>query len=108
MKDEKLHLIHMLECMERIDEYTSGGREVFMADPKTQDAVLRNFEILGEAAKRVSATIREKSGDIPWRRVAGLRDVLIHQYEGVDLDEVWSIVEKDMPSLKRQIQKMVE
>lgn len=103
MKDPKLYLIHMKECIEHIEKYTATGRGVFFADDKTQDAVIRNLEILGEAAKRVPDEIRRQLPEVPWRRVAGLRDVLIHQYEGVDLEEVWKIVEKDLPLLKRQI-----
>ncbi len=79
MKDDKLYLIHILECAERIVEYTRGGREEFLSDSKTQDAVIRNFEIIGEAAKRVSDEVRGLAADIPWRRIGGLRDILVHQ-----------------------------
>jgi uncharacterized protein with HEPN domain len=103
VKDDRLYIVHMLECVERIEWYTQGGRDGFLTDPKTQDAVIRNFEIIGEAAKRVSETTRARAPEIPWSRIAGFRDVLIHQYEGVDLEGVWERVERDMPALKDQL-----
>ena len=94
MKDERLYIVHMVECAERIADYTSAGRDAFMHDPKTQDAVLRNFEVMGEAAKRVPAVTRDACPEVPWRLIAGFRDVLIHQYEGVDIDRsgnAWNV-----------------
>lgn len=108
MKDEKLYLIQMLERAERIFAYTHGGREDFLRDVKTQDAVLRSFEIMGEAAKRVSPSFQDRAPEIPWRRLAGFRDVLIHQYEGVDLEEVWKRIEIDLPPLARALRKLLE
>ena len=67
MKDEKLYLINIMECIERIESYTKDGREAFMTDGKTQDAVVRNFEVMGEAAKRVSEEIRRCAPDVPWQ-----------------------------------------
>lgn len=75
MKDERLYLVHMIECAERILSYTQEGRETFLQDNKTQDAVVRNFEIIGEAAKRVSQNTRNRAATIPWGRIAGFRSV---------------------------------
>ncbi len=108
MKDDKLYLHNIYECIEKIERYTRAGEDVFRNDEKTQDAVLRNFEVIGEAAKRVSEPLRAKHSDVPWRQVSGLRDILIHQYEGVDLDEVWGIVKKDLPSIKVKIRKLLD
>lgn len=66
MKDERLYLVHMIECGERILSYTQLGREAFLRDTKTQDAVVRNFEIIGEAAKRVPQATRNRAPNIPW------------------------------------------
>jgi uncharacterized protein with HEPN domain len=75
VKDDRLYLVHMLECARRIVAYTQAGQEAYLLDTKTQDAVIRNFEIAGEAAKRVSPLTRTRFPDIPWGRIAGFRDV---------------------------------
>ncbi len=80
-----------------------GGRAEFFESPLVQDAVIRNLEVIGEAAKRVPEEFRRDHPTIPWRGLSGLRDVLIHQYEGVNLEEVWLIVEKQLPELKQTI-----
>lgn len=108
VKDDRLYLIHILECAGRIESYTRGGREAFMASPMVQDAVIRNFEIIGEAVKRVSERVKEKRSDVPWRAIAGLRDILIHQYMGVDLEAVWDVVEQDLPVLKRAVAEILD
>jgi uncharacterized protein with HEPN domain len=106
-KDDRLYLTHISERIARIEEYTHAGREAFFASPMQQDAVVRNFEIIGEATKRISEGLKQRYPQIPWRRVAGFRDVLIHQYMGVDLNEVWQIVEHDLPPFKAQIDALL-
>ena len=107
MKDDRLYLIHILECVQKIQDYTTAGEAFFKADSKTQDAVIRNFEIIGEAAKRVSPEGRDRSPDIPWQHIAGFRDVLIHQYEGVDIDQVWRVVEQELATLRGAIERLL-
>ena len=102
-KDPRVYLAHILECIQKIERFTAGGKERFFAEELLQDAVLRNFEVIGEAAKRLDDAYRAAHPEIPWRALTGLRDVLIHQYEGVDLERVWAIVENELSGLKQAI-----
>lgn len=73
MKDDKLYLIHISECIERIKAFTREGKEEFFNSPKTQDATIRNFEIIGEAAKHISPKLKKSFPDLPWKRIAGCK-----------------------------------
>ena len=108
MKDDRLYLTHIAECIRRIEEYAAPGRDHFMTNTMMQDAVVRNFEIIGEAAKRLSPGVLDKVPEIPWRRVAGFRDVLIHDYSGVDYEEVWNIIENELHNLKEAVNYLLE
>lgn len=83
------------------------GKAIFFAEKIIQDAVIRNLEIIGEAVKNISHQTREKNPDIPWKRIAGLRDILIHQYFSVDLEAVWLVVENRLPLFLRQIRSLL-
>ena len=107
MKNDLLYLSNIQECIEAIESYTLDGKNIFMQTRMIQDAVIRNFEIIGEATKRLSPEFRAKYSEVPWRRIAGLRDVLIHDYLRVDLAEVWGIVVNDLPSLKIAIDNII-
>jgi len=104
VKDGRFYLIHILERIQRIESYTAGGREAFLASSMIQDAVIRNFEIIGEAVKGISENFRLVHPGLPWRRLAGFRDVLIHNYPGVDLEEVWNIITSHLPGLREGIE----
>ena len=107
MKDDRLYLTHIKESIDKIILYTSDGYDRFVNDSRTQDAVIRNFEIIGEATKQVSDKTKQLRSDIPWRDIAGLRDVLIHDYMGVDVKEVWNIVINHLPALKNAIEELL-
>lgn len=99
-----LFLNHILSAIAEIEIYTTGGRNDFMADRKTQSAVIRQLEIVGEAVKNLDKALTESETTVPWRQIAGTRARLIHAYFSVDLDAVWSMVEQDLPSLRAQVQ----
>jgi uncharacterized protein with HEPN domain len=102
-KDSRVYLAQILEAVQRIEAFTSDGKTAFYRDARTQDAVLHNLAVIGEAAKRVDASFRAEHPNIPWRSMAGLGDVLIHQYNRVRLDLVWAAVENSLPDLKAEI-----
>ncbi|MCX9083761.1 MAG: DUF86 domain-containing protein [Candidatus Methanoperedens sp.] len=99
----------IFEATRRLEIYSQdkeyGG---FLEDLKTQDAVIRNFEIIGEAAKNITDDFKEKYPDIPWKDLAGIRDKLIHHYFGVNLEIVWYILKDDLPLLKDEIKRILE
>jgi uncharacterized protein with HEPN domain len=107
MKDDKLYLSHILEAVDKIFDYTKNGQEEFMNSPLIQDAVIRNFEIIGEATKQLSEELYEKNHDLPWSDMARFRDILIHHYMGVDLKRIWNVVESHLPKLRSDIQKLL-
>jgi len=108
LKDDRVYLAHILDAVERIQKYTSEGKSEFDRDEKTQDAVVRNLEIIGEATKNVSDELRSNRPDIPWRRLAGMRDKLIHEYFGVNLTIVWEVVDQELPKLGAQVSEIMK
>jgi uncharacterized protein with HEPN domain len=100
---DQLYLKHIRDAIEKIESYASVGKDAFMTHSHWQDAVIRQLEIIGEATKHLSEELRSQHNAVPWRRIAGLRDVLIHDYMGVDLPAVWEITQNDLPELKRHI-----
>ena len=104
MKRVESFLRHMLDSISDVLEYCEGmDRDAFMSDKKTQAAVIRNLEVLGEAAKNVPQDFRKKYPQIEWNKIAGTRDKLIHHYFGVELDIVFEVVEDELPELKAQL-----
>ncbi|WP_319508197.1 DUF86 domain-containing protein [uncultured Methanolobus sp.] len=101
MKNDSVFLIHILDAINQIEEYTTGViYEEFLEKRLIQDAVVRQLEIIGEATKNLSSNTTEKNPHVPWKEIAGMRDKLIHVYFGVDLEEVWNTITKDIPYLK--------
>ncbi len=109
MRDHTLYLKDILAAIDRIEEFVAGmDLEAFQTDDKTSSAVLRKFEIIGEAAKQIPDEMRQKHTAIPWKEMAGMRDKLIHSYFGVDYPLVWATVKKRLPDVAEEIQKILQ
>ena len=101
MKDDRLYLIHISECIERIGSYTTGkDKQQFVDSTLLQDAVIRNLQTMAESTQRVSDEAKEQANEVDWFRIAGFRNVLVHDYLGIDVERVWNILERDLPALK--------
>ena len=103
-RDDSLYLEHIRESIAKIEKYTNGIEEdMFMSDDQLQDAVIRQLQIIGEAAKRLSDDTTAKYSEVDWKDIAGMRDKLVHNYFGVDLDAVWDTVVQDLPKLRQAL-----
>ncbi len=107
MKSDHVYLVHIRSSIEKIFLYTDKGRDEFMADQMTQDAVIRNFEIIGEASKNISEDLKRSHPEIPWKLIGSLRDRLIHAYFGVQLELIWKTIEQDLDKLRAQIETIL-
>ena len=104
---DKVLLTHIAECIQRIGEYTDGQRRAtFYQSTMVQDAVLRNLQTLAESTQRLAQSLKDAEPDIPWRSIAGFRNVLTHGYLEVDRAVVWSVIEKDLPDLAAAVERM--
>lgn len=103
-KDVRIFIEHILECINLIEEYIKEKtKDEFFNSRQLQDAVIRRIEIIGEAVKNLSQEVKDKYLDIPWKRIAGMRDILIHEYFGIDLELTWRIAEVEISELKKKI-----
>lgn len=100
MKDDRVYLQHILRCISRIEEYTRGGRDEFFTSSLVQDAVIRNLQTMAESSQRLSQDRKSLRPEVDWKALSGFRNVLIHNYMGVDLEYVYRAIVNDMPRLK--------
>ena len=107
MKDDVVLLRYILECVSRIDEDVIDGRDKFLATHMIQDAVLRNLHTLCETTQRLSDQAKDKHPEVPWELIAAFRNVLVHDYLGIDLERTWQVVTNDLLPLKTAIRDML-
>lgn len=107
MKDDGVYLRHILEAVQRVLEYTAAGPEAFRQDLRTQDAVIRNLQVIGEATKSVSSQMRGAHPEVPWKSMAGMRDRVVHDYFGISLDIVWDVVQNHLPPLRDSLRRIL-
>jgi len=108
-RDWKLRIEDILEAIGRIEHYTEGFHfDQWQKDQKTIDAVIRNFEILGEAAAHVPSDVQNHFPSVPWGKMKGIRNLLIHEYFGVDAEVLWKTIQEDLPGLKKSLVKLLD
>jgi uncharacterized protein with HEPN domain len=107
MKDDGERLSDILEAIERVEKYAARGREAFASDELIQVWVIHHLQIIGEAARALSQVLRDEHPEVPWSQIIGMRNILVHHYFGVDVAIVWSVVERELPPLKRQIESLL-
>ena len=103
MTDDGTYLLHMRECIRRVQDYTADGKDAFWEDLRSQDAALRNLQTLGESSQHLSTSLKNKRPEIDWRAIGSFRNILVHDYLGLNLDEVWEIITLDLPKLKEAL-----
>jgi len=108
VSDDSVYLQHIRDALVDIATYTSAGRDAFFAERMRQDATLRKLEIIGQAVKNLSDETRSREPDIPWKQIAGMRDKVIHDYFGVNLEIVWAVVDKELPKLEQAIGRLLQ
>ena len=103
-KDDLIFIEHILDSVKKIEKYVEGLTiHDFIDNDLVQDGVLRNFEIIGEATKHLSLSFKEKYPEMPWKKIAGMRDILIHDYLGIDIYSVWDTIESDLQDFKNKL-----
>jgi uncharacterized protein with HEPN domain len=106
-RHSRLRILDILDAIDRIISYVEGmSYDDFLADRKTQDAVTRNVEIIGEAARSLPEDFKERHADIPWDEIVGMRNVIVHQYFGILPDVVWDVIRNELPTLRSQIAQL--
>ena len=107
-REPAVFLRHIMLCLGRINDYTREGREAFLRDTRTQDAVVRNLEIIGQAVRDLGVDkLAAEFPSVRWRQIAGLRNVLAHQYLGVDLGLTWNVIERELSPLRDAIEALL-
>jgi uncharacterized protein with HEPN domain len=103
VRDDRARLLDIQEAIERIERYAARGRTAFEQDELIQNWMVSHIQIIGEASRALSDDLRERYPRVPWRATIGMRNILVHRYFGIDLDAVWTVVERDLPSFKRAV-----
>jgi uncharacterized protein with HEPN domain len=108
LRDDRERLRDIEEAIEKIEKYVSIGYKAFIEDERTQVWIIHHLQVIGEASNHLSDELTEQNPDIPWADIVGLRNILVHQYFGIDLRQVWETAELDMPILKAKVREILQ
>lgn len=107
MKEDRIYLEHIIDCIDRINDYTKYDRFVFMNSSMVQDAVIRNLQTLSESTQKLSNELKSQHSEINWKAISGFRNILVHNYLGLDLPQIWTVIENRLPPLRDSIEKLL-
>jgi uncharacterized protein with HEPN domain len=107
MRDDRVRLEDILEAIKRVERYAKRGRKAFQTDELIQNWVIHHIQIIGEAAGKLPESFRKAHREVPWPQIIKMRHVLVHDYFGIDLEEVWAVVEHDLSELKRKVKAIL-
>lgn len=107
MRDDRERMLDVLEAIEQIEKYAAGGRTEFDANELVQTWIVHHLFVIGEASRGISPNLRDQHPEVPWKDIVGMRNILVHQYFGVDWEIVWSVVSEKLPQLKRAVQTIL-
>ena len=107
MRSDRERLLDILEAVERIEQYAADGRDAFRTNPLIQTWMVHHLQIIGEAARAVSSAFQGEHPEIPWSKIIGMRNILVHHYFGIDEEAVWNVIVNDLPPLKAAVQQAV-
>ncbi|ALC15496.1 hypothetical protein DSOUD_0708 [Desulfuromonas soudanensis] len=103
---DRTYILHILECIDRVERYANNDRTRFDADPMVQDAILRSLQVMAESSQRLSEEVKATQSHIDWRAISGFRNILVHDYLGVDLDLIWQVIKQELPVLKKSLKAL--
>lgn len=107
LKNDRAYTDHIINCIKKIRKFVKGiDKKGFAKNELIQDAIIRNFEVIGEASKKISSDFKKVYNEIPWKEISGMRDKLIHDYLGVDIEVIWKTIERDLPVLLKELKKI--
>jgi len=107
MRGERVRLLDIQEAIERIEKYATQGQETFEQEELIQTWIVHHLQIIGEAARGLSSDLKNQHPEMPWPKIIGMRNILVHHYFGIDVDVVWAVVERDLPDLKLRIETLL-
>ncbi len=108
-KDPRIYLLDIMQAIADIFRYVEGiEKEDFIHNSMVQDAIIRKFAVIGEAVKKLPLSVKQKEKRIPWKRIAGMRDIVVHDYSDINLNVVWDTVKENLPKLDRAVQKLLK
>jgi len=108
VKDDRVYLEYILDCIRRIEDYTKGEKNHFIESTLVQDAVIRNLQTMAESTQRLSNELKSFHPEVDWNAISGFRNILVHDYLGLDLERLWGVVERRLPLLKAEIERILE